>query len=89
MGDSVEGFRGESGDILSLHVLARRFQPRLFSKAGSAAETVARLGAVGGRGERDEQRGQAGHEPVERPRAYPVGLADELTALQVLEVPPV
>jgi hypothetical protein len=46
MGDSVEGFRGESGDILSLHVLARRFQPRLFSKAGSAAETVARLGAV-------------------------------------------
>lgn len=46
MGDSVEGFLGESSDVLSLHLLARHFQIYLLKGHGSSDETVARLDEV-------------------------------------------
>jgi len=46
MGDSVEGFQGNAQDILSLHLLSRKFQLYLLKGHGRASETVECLDAI-------------------------------------------
>ncbi|MBR3313185.1 MAG: hypothetical protein IKG18_03510 [Atopobiaceae bacterium] len=70
--DVLEGAEPEGGGAGAGGV---RAEPGARARPGGGQGGV---GATGRGGERDEQRGQAGHEPVERPRAYAVGLPDGL-----------